>query len=448
MIDKMHYIFIIVAIQKKYNKKYDRMLRKMKKIVSVLLLLAVLLCMAPAVSAAGSASWDGPSVVRAGDSITLTFYAGGGIYGGSGTISYDSEVLTLQSYKQTIGGSWVVEFVGNNFVFYDNSMESPISGSSSIFRATFTVNSSVQTGAAVTVKASGVTLSDREQDIGIGTVSYSKTVAEPLSDNCNLRSLTVSGASISPAFSPDTTSYRANVPFSVSSIDVKAAAEDDGAKVSVSNPQLTAGSTTTVRITVTAENGNTKTYSIAVAREQDPNYVESSNANLSSLAAEGYVLSPVFSPDVTQYYVWLPYEAETITLSAGAEDRKAKYEIGAYDELLPGKGTDIAVTVTAEDGSQKVYTVTAVRAPSHDQTKQYLTGEREPEPTEPEPTESETQPMPTETQPAAAEPQMQQPQPAPGYGVEALVLTAVLGAAAGAGLLTLIMTLIRKKRKV
>lgn len=417
----------------------------MKKIVSALLLVAMLICMAPVVSAAGSAYWNGPSVVRAGDTITLTFYAGGGILGGSGSISYDSEVLTLQSYTQTIGGNWEVEFHGNNFVFYENLMDSPISGSSAIFRATFSVNSNVQTGATVSVSASGVTLSDGKQDMGIGTVSYSKTVAEPLSDNCNLSALTVSGAAISPAFSPNTTSYSAKVPFTVSSIGVTATAEDDGAKVSVSNPELTAGSTTTVRITVTAENGSTKTYSIAVTREQDPNYVESSNANLSSLAAEGYVLSPAFSPDVTQYYVWLPYETETLVLTAGAEDTKADYEIDSFDQLLPGKGTDISVTVTAEDGSQKVYTVTAVRAPSHDQAQQYLTGYREPEPTEPEPTE--TQPEPTETQPSATQPQVQEPKPEPGCNTGALVLAAVIGAAAGAGLLALILVLVGKRKK-
>ena len=411
----------------------------MRKIVTVLVLMAVLLCMIPAVSAAGSAYWGGPSVVRAGDTIVLTFYAGGGIYGGSGAISYNSDVLTLQSCTPAIGGSWAVELGGSNFVFYDNTMKNPITGSSAIFQATFQVSAGAQPGAEVWVRATGVTLSDGEQDMGMGTVSYSKTVAEPLSDNCNLASMTVTGATISPAFSSQTTRYTAKVPFTVSSIGVEAKAEHEGAKVSISNPALAAGATTNVVITVTAENGTTKSYIIAVAREQDPNYVESDNANLSSLSVDGYAMSPAFSPEVLQYYVWLPYEAESVAVNAEQEDKKAQYQIGAYEQLLPGKGTDIAVTVTAEDGSQKVYTVTVVRAPSHDQVEQFLAGEREPDPTQPEPTEPEP------TEPPATQPQELEEKPV-GYSTQTVILVAVAGILAGAAIVAIIWILSRKKR--
>ncbi len=414
----------------------------MRKIVMALLLIAVLLCMVPAVSAAGSAYWGGPSEVRAGDTLVLTFYAGGDIYGGSGSVSFNSELLTLQGYTPTIGGSWAVELNGNNFVFYDNSMKSPITGSAAIFRATFQVSASAETGAEIWVSASGVTLSDGKQDIGMGTVTYSKTVAAPLSDNCNLASLTVTGATISPAFSSGTTNYSAKVPYSVSSIGVEAKAEDDGAKVSISNPTLTPGATTTVQITVTAENGTKKTYNIAVAREQDPNYVESSNNNLSSLAVENFMISPAFSPEVLQYYVWLPYETEKISLTAELEDKKAQYAMGTYEQLLPGKGTDISITVTAEDGTQKIYTVTAVRAPSHDQAKEYITGQREPEPTEPEPTE----PEPTEpTEQPATEPQKLTPAPVT-FSLETMILVSVAGAIAGAAIMAIIWILTRKRK--
>ena len=124
---------------------------KMKKIFSLLVALTLLLTTVPTVFAAGSAGWSGPDVVRAGDTITLTFYAGGGIYGGSGTVTYDPAILTLQGYTQSIGGSWALEWGGNNFVFYDNSMTSPITGSSSIFQATFVVNANAPVGAQITV---------------------------------------------------------------------------------------------------------------------------------------------------------------------------------------------------------------------------------------------------------------------------------------------------------
>ena len=59
--------------------------------------------------------------------------------------------------------------------------------------------------------------------------------------------------------------------------------------------------------------------------------------------------------------------------------------IGEQTILSPGQGTDIAVTVTAEDGTQLTYTVTAVRAPAYEDTERYLGGERETEPAATEP---------------------------------------------------------------
>ena len=355
----------------------------MKKVLSLLLVVMILAAYIPTAYAAGSASLSGPDTVRAGDTITLTFSAGGGIYGGSGSVSYDASQLTLQGFSAAIGGNWAVEFGSSNFVFYDNSMSSPISGSSSIFRATFFVNKSLAAGTTVSVSVNGITLSDGKQDIGMGSRTYSATIAAPLSSNCNLKSLTVSNAQISPAFSPDVTSYSASVPFSVSSLNMAAIAQDEKATVSTSNNNLTAGGTTNVSITVTAENGATKTYTIRVKREQDPNYVASANANLSQIFVQDYLLSPVFSAGVTQYYVWLPYETDTIVLSATAEDAKSTVEIAQVGTLTAGKGTDIAITVTAENKSQKVYTVTAVRAPAHDKTQDFLNAQ----PTEPVPTE-------------------------------------------------------------
>lgn len=385
----------------------------MKKLISAVLLAVLLLSMVPMALAAGNASMTGPGTVRVGDTITVSFSAGGGIYGGSGSVSYDPSQLTLQGYSAAIGGSWAVEFSGNNFVFYDNSMASPIS-SAVIFTATFSVNSSLEPGTAVSVTANNVTLSDGQQDFGVGSPAYSVTIAPPLSDNCSLASLTVDNAVITPSFSPDVTEYSASVPFEVAVLSLSASAEHPNASVNIENPGLVVAGVTAVRITVTAENGAARTYVIYVARPQDPNYVPSANADLSALTVEGYQLSPVFSPEVTKYYVWLPYETQSVNLSAATADNRAKAEAAACPELIPGKAVDIAVTATAEDGTQKVYTVTVFRAPAHEDAERFLNGEteptQEPEP-EAEPTEEPTVPPTTvpETEPVtdASEPQQE-----------------------------------------
>ena len=371
----------------------------MKKFFAYTLIVLLLATQGPTVWAAGSASVKGPGTVRAGDTITVSFSAGGGIYGGSGTVSFDSSQLTLKKYSGSLSGSWKVEFNGNKFVFYDNDMSSPISGSKTIFKASFTVNKNLEPGTKISVSVGSIKVTDGSKDTGLGTKTYSATIAPPLSGNCKLASLTVSNANISPAFSTGTTSYTASVPFTTSSLKVSAKAEDPDAKVTIKNTKLTAGATTTVSITVKAPNGATKTYTIKVKRAQDPNYVPSSNAKLKQLSVKDFMLSPAFSQDVQQYYVWLPYEVDQISLEAAAEDKKAEVKIGKAENLEAGKATDIPVTVTAEDEKTRItYTVTAIRAPAPSDMAALLNPQTT-EPTE-EPTEESTAP----TEPAYTAP--------------------------------------------
>lgn len=364
----------------------------MKKIFALLLVLTLLLAVSVQAWAAGSASFSGPDVVRAGDTITLSFSAGGGIYGGSGSVSFDSSQLTLQSYSASLGSPWVVEFSGNSFVFYDNSMASPISGSKTIFKATFQVASSVQPGTNVSVSVNGVKLSDGTADTNIGTKTYSVTIAEPLSNNANLKSLTVSNAELSPAFAAGTTDYTASVPYSTNKLNVTAEAEHPGATVTVGNTALTAGGTTDVTVTVKAEDGTTKVYHIRTKRAQDPNYVASGENSLSKLEVEGFLLSPVFDPARTAYAVYLPYETESLQLRAEAADAKAKVAMPEMKAIPVGQ-TTYEIPVTAENGNVRTYTLTVFRAEAF-----------QPDVVPTEPTEPETEPTTEPTTEATTEP--------------------------------------------
>jgi hypothetical protein len=140
-----------------------------------------------------------------------------------------------------------------------------------------------------------------------------------------------------------------------------------------------------------------------------------------------------------------------VTLSAQAEDGKAAVEVGSA-QLLPGAGTDIPVTVTAENGTVKVYTVTAVRAPEHGKTEEYLSGVRQPVPEEtvPETTlpEETTEAVSTEptavteseqnaTEPTAADTRDQE---ASGFGMVAILVTGLIAAVAGAAITVLIFS--------
>lgn len=350
----------------------------MKKIISILTVL--ILCFAlmmplTASAASASASLTGPSAVRAGDTITLTFNLNGsGLYGASGTLSYDSSQVTLSGTSQTIASPWVVEFNGNNFVAYDNNLSSPINDNKALFTVTFEVKN-VAVGTNIKISYTGVKASDGSSDANVGTVTYLKTVAAPLATNNNLDSLTVGNATISPAFSANTTSYTASVPFDVAKLNITAKAADSKAKVAINNPNLTPGGKTNVTITVTAENGSKKTYTIAVTRASDPNYVASDNNKLSGISVEGFLLSPAFNAETTKYVVWLPYETTSVKLGGTAADGKASVTVVGGDNLAAGQDNTVKVICTAENGEKKEYTVIAKRAAAHDGSVEELPDE-------------------------------------------------------------------------
>lgn len=350
----------------------------MKKVISLFtaLVLSVVLMLPLTVSAASaSASLTGPGTVRAGDTITLSFNLNGsGIYGASGTLSYDSAQVTMTGTSQKIGSPWAVEFNGNNFVAYDNNLTNPINGNKTLFTVTFKVKN-VAAGTNIKISYTGVTASDGNADANVGTVTYSKTVATPLATDNNLASLTVGNATISPTFSAGTTSYSTSVPFEVSKLNVSATAADSKAKVSINSPNLTPNGTTKVTVTVTAENGAKKIYTISVKRAQDPNYKASDNNKLSGISVEGFLLSPAFNTDTTQYVVWLPYETTSIKIGGSAADGKASVAVEGGENLAAGQDNPVKVICTAENGDKKIYTVIVKRAAAHDGSVEELPDE-------------------------------------------------------------------------
>ena len=385
----------------------------MKKLITMILSLVLLLGIfaVTATAAGATASLTGPDTVRAGDTITLTFKLNGsGLYGASGTLSYDKKQLELKSTEQKIGKSWMVEFNDNSFVAYDNNLGDPINKNTSLFTVKFKVKSDLAVGTKITVSYTDVTASDGNADTSIGTVTYSVKLAAPKSTDNALKSLTVSNATISPAFSSSVTEYTAEVPFEVEKLDIKATANDSKASVSIDNPTLKPGGTTAVTVKVTAESGAEKIYTITVKRAQDPNYVPSGENSLSGISVEGFLLSPAFAPDVTNYVVWLPYETERIVVSGTAAHALASVEVIGGSELIAGQDNEIQVICIAENGQQKIYTIIAKRAAAHgDGTDPTLPSDPA-EPTDPsEPTAPSEPTVPGETTPQEGEPAPTEP---------------------------------------
>lgn len=342
----------------------------MKKIVKYLLVLSlsfVFLLGSKMDFYAAGASLTGPSTVRAGDTITLNLnISDSGKYGLEGTLNYNSSQVTLSSMSCNVSG-WKVENNGNSIIVYDDNLTNPLGGSTAVLTLKFKVNSGVAAGTAVNISVSGIVTTDGSAESSIGTASYSTTIAEPLSSNANLSSLSVTEGTLSPGFSAGTTSYNiGEVDYSVSKLNISYKTEDSKATASVSGNNLAVGANT-VSVVVKAENGTTKTYKIQVTRKQDPNYVPSSNASLGGITISSGVISPIFSSEVADYIVYLPYEyvGQDFSVAGTAADAKALGVTGGtISPLVEGVNTT-SVICKAEDGTEKTYKITVVVMPQY-----------------------------------------------------------------------------------
>lgn len=122
-------------------------------------------------------------------------------------------------------------------------------------------------------------------------------------------------------FSKNKTTYNVKVPSSVNSLSVYATTSSSKAKYSVSGNTNLKGGTNLIKVTVTAEDGTKKTYTIRVTKEVDeeevtPNKIDEEDENegkeenqenggigLSSLEISGYELNQEFNTNIYNYYV-------------------------------------------------------------------------------------------------------------------------------------------------
>lgn len=213
-----------------------------------------------------------------------------------------------------------------------------------------------------------------------GSMSVASSVYA--SHNADLAGLYLSSASLSPGFSPNTTSYTASVSSAISSVYIVPTAADNGASITVNGVGVASGSSSQsiylsqgsnyINILVTAEDGYTqKAYSVVVTRS-------SSNAYLSSLGISGYSLDQSFYNTRTSYTVTV--SSSHITVYAVPEDSSASVSINgqtvsyghASQSIYLSSGSNqIYITVTSSSGSSMTYYINVYRSGSSEDDDDY-----------------------------------------------------------------------------
>ncbi|MBO4927806.1 MAG: cadherin-like beta sandwich domain-containing protein [Clostridiales bacterium] len=243
------------------NHLSERMYRGISALVASLLLVGMF--KSGKVMADPSASLSKSGKAEVGKTISIKIgVSGDGPYGGyNGNIDYDSSYFEMVGIYA--GNYGAANFGTGSRTFLDYNCN--IASGSTIVVVELKCLQSGSTSVSVGLEVSSLD----------GLASYSTgasaniEISEPvvLSGNCYLSSLSVAPGSLSPSFSRDTTTYYVTVGESQSSIAVSAEPEHGGASISTNGVQNDLGKgDNTVKITVTAENGDTKTYKIIVTR--------------------------------------------------------------------------------------------------------------------------------------------------------------------------------------
>lgn len=204
-----------------------------------------------------------------------------------------------------------------------------------------------------------------------------KLVRADLAQSNSLQSLAISPGTLAPDFDPNTLPYTVTVANNVGSVNVTPTVQDPNATLTVNGQAATSGQSrtitlnapgqnTTITITVTAQNGNPKTYFIAVSRGV------SNNNNLQSVSISPGSLSPSFRANTTNYTVDVGSSVTSLSVTPRLQDTNASMTVNGQTTNSgqvrtitlngPGSNTFITIVVVAQNGTQKIYTVGVSRA--------------------------------------------------------------------------------------
>jgi len=224
-------------------------------------------------------------------------------------------------------------------------------------------------------------------NIAFGTYGCSNTGS--IDPGPQLTSLSVSGASLQPPFTSETTSYSVDLPSNQSDVTISATKSEPrdvlSGAITAPTGQATGqatiqspgpGSTKDVSLTITSSDGRAKIYTITLRA-----ITLGGDNTLKSLTVSPGALTPFFSGGTQDYTVNVASTVDEVTVSATKSDSGAVLSGDVPNEgqatlKLDGPGTNkiISIIVTAPNGTSQIYTVTVKRAlPSRDDALADLT---------------------------------------------------------------------------
>lgn len=215
--------------------------------------------------------------------------------------------------------------------------------------------------------------------VGMGTSTYmpaaeaaegTSVILEEAETVNSLSKLEIEGIALDQKFTEDVHDYSSTVGNDVEKITLLAASPNENAAIYVNGVKMTNGKLkdltlktgmNTFVITVSDEENETLTYNLKVEKhESDDNLLTSIGLSKGSLT---------FDSKVTAYHASVENEVQSVTVTPTLSDSKAIVKVNGKDATsagvkvtLPVGKTMVKITVTAENGDEKTYTLTITRA--------------------------------------------------------------------------------------
>ena len=202
-------------------------------------------------------------------------------------------------------------------------------------------------------------------------ISFNINVIRPISTDNSLSNLEANVGTFDKEFDKDTLEYTLTVPYDTEEVNLSGVLGDSYATVKGLTTYKLDGDKTVAYVTVTAEDGTERVYTITIVREAKPTeegktevkeevktspvaYFYSDNNYLKSLEIDGYDID--FDREVYEYKITVGSDVDSLDIKAIPEDYRSRVEITGNENFKTGDN-EVIITVTAEDGSERVYKI-------------------------------------------------------------------------------------------
>ena len=291
-------------------------------------------------------------VIRVGDTFKVDYVLSGltakniELNGIEGIINYDKDVLDLVGISSNSLDDYSnYNYLTSKYLYASNKV---IEKDSVVL--TFTFKAKMEQNTNIKMTNEKVAIDGTEVKL-VSNSDIDIKIARALSTNNDITSLTSSIGTFDKPFDKNVLEYTLYVDYWVKSVTLNGVLGDEYASTLAFKEYALTGDTTVITLPVVAENGDIKSYTINVVKV----YPKSTNNYLSKLEIEGYELK--FNKDTLEYSIKVSSDVETLDITAVAEDSSARVNIYGNSDFKEGENT-VTVVVTAEDGSERTYTIT------------------------------------------------------------------------------------------